>query len=803
MSLFHNSALIGASGQSTGATGFQVSRSLRFNSSDSGFLSRTPAVAGNRKTWTWAGWVKRSKLNNGSGQQVILAANLDGTDTGELIVFFHTTDQIYIVNTTTNLRITNQVFRDVSAWYHIVIAVDTTVATANDRIKLYVNGTEATFGTISNPSQNSDTGINSVTAHNIGRYTGGSTYLDGYLADIHFIDGQALTPSSFTEVSATTGQLIPLAYSGSFGTNGFWLKFSDNSAATAAALGNDYSGNNNDWTPNNLSVTAGAGNDSLVDTPTSISATDTGVGGEIRGNYCTFNPLFALASLTLTNGNLETSSPGAAWKNAKGTLAMTTGKWYWEHTVPTTGASDGYIGGVATAAADYSSSGAGIWGRQGTTKYSNGSNSTPFGSTTSGDILGFAFDADTGKLWVAQNGTWVGDPAAGTSESWSSIPSGVFPYVAAYNQANVINFGQRVFAYTNGRSGFKALCDTNLGAPVVAKPNTVMDVVLYTGTGAALTPTSSLGFNPDWIWIKSRSAATDHALYDVVRGAQARLESNNSDAEVTSDDGVTAFNSAGFTLGTLAQVNTSSATYAAWCWDAGTSTVSNTAGSITSQVRANVSAGFSVVTYTGNLSGNGNVTVGHGLGVAPQLIITKARSGSSRWAVQMPTALAANNYLELNTTAAQSSWGGQTRANPTSTTFDTIYAGGVNESGVTYVAYCFAPVVGYSSMGSYVGNGSSDGVFVYTGFRPAFVMMKMSSSTSHWWINDNKRTGSYNVADGLLFPNLSSSESTFATMDLLSNGFKLRAASSDINTSSATYIYAAFAESPFQYARAR
>ena len=225
-----------------------VDGSLRFDGSKTHYLSRTFS-AGNRKTWTWAGWVKRSKLNNGSGQQVILAVNLDGTDTGELIVFFHTTDQIYIVNTTTNLRITNQVFRDVSAWYHIVIAVDTTVATANDRMKIYVNGAEATFGTISNPSQNSDTGINSVTAHNIGRYTGGSLYLDSYLADVYFIDGQALDASYFGYTDALTNTWRPkkLSSSVAFGTNGFYLPFDG-----SAPIGQDQSGRGNNWTPVNF-----------------------------------------------------------------------------------------------------------------------------------------------------------------------------------------------------------------------------------------------------------------------------------------------------------------------------------------------------------------------------------------------------------------------------------------------------------------------------------------------------------------------------------------------------------------------
>jgi hypothetical protein len=329
-----------------------------------------------------------------------------------------------------------------------------------------------------------------------------------------------------------------------------------------------------------------------------------------------------------------------------------------------------------------------------------------------------------------------------------------------------------------------------------------MDVVLYTGTGAALTPTSSLGFNPDWIWIKSRSAATDHALYDIVRGAQARLESNTTDAEVTTDDGVTAFNSAGFTLGTLAQVNTSSATYAAWCWDAGTSTVTNTAGSITSQVRANPSAGFSVVTWTGN--GASSATVGHGLGVAPVFYVSKNRSASGNWQVLTTAINGSMQYGFLNLTDGFAA-AGQTA--PTSTVLNLLLGGNETNNGNNFVAYCFAPVSGYSSFGSYTGNGSADGPFVYTGFRPRWILQKSTASETYgsWHIYDTARD-TYNPVDLELYPNLSSVEGTIpgGDFDILSNGFKIRTNfSGGWNTNGISYIYAAFAESPLQFARAR
>ena len=317
------------------AGGYQISRSLRFNSADSAYLSRTPAVAGNRRTWTVSCWVKLTKFSGGDGyayRPCLLSAN-------NINIEFWPEAVIRISGQSSSDFFNSfAVFRDPSAWYHIVIACDTTLATGDDRFKVYVNNVRQTNNPAGSPfqgyspiAQNTQTPINDTQAQYIGCYYNLSSLANLFLADFHLIDGQALTPSSFTEVSATTGQLIPLAYSGSYGTNGFKLKFSDNSAATAATLGADTSGNGNNWTPNNLSVTAGAGNDSLVDTPTSISATDTGVGGEVRGNYCTLNPVATpKGTSTFSNGNLE--MVGSSWGRGLATILIpeNTGKYYWE-----------------------------------------------------------------------------------------------------------------------------------------------------------------------------------------------------------------------------------------------------------------------------------------------------------------------------------------------------------------------------------------------------------------------------------------------------------------------------------------
>lgn len=785
MSLPNELMPVGLFGTGAVSTGYSISRSLRFNSADSAYLSRTPASAGNRKTWTWAGWVKKCSSKN----QILLSCVGSQSDTGAFFIDFLSDDSLRIIGWSTVWRKTTQVFRDPSAWYHIVVTFDSTQATAANRIRIYVNGSEVTtFSTNNAPAQNTDHGINQAALHEIGRYTissAGYDYLNAYLADVHFIDGQALTPSSFTETDATTGQLIPKAFTGSYGSNGWKLSFSDNS--TAAALGTDSSSNGNTWTVNNLSVSAGSGNDSLVDTPTSYG-TDTGVGGEVRGNYCTWNPLSSTA--TLRNGNLDASATTYAY----GTIQPSTGKWYFEGVVIT--AADIWIGVSAqpvdfTTVAAYRSNG----------QYYDGSTWSAYGSTyTTNDVISVAVDMDGGSITFYKNGVSQGAKTR-------SVAGKVFIFSGDTTGALTANFGQRPFAYT-APSGFKALNTANLPAPVVTKPSTVMDVKLYTGNGSTQT-ISGLGFSPDLAWFKRRDSANNHALFDAVRGAGKFLLPNDTGAEGTDNNSLISFDANGVTVGqsvSAPSFNISSGSYVAWAWDAGTTTVSNTQGSISSQVRANASAGFSVVTYTGTLTSPSNVTIGHGLGVAPSLIITKSRTASAdRWAVFPSAALGANKYLSLNTTdsvADSVGVGGGAAPVPTSTVFYSPWLTGSNINGETFVAYCFAPVAGYSAFGSYTGNGSVDGSFTYLGFLPKLILIKRTDTTSNWTMLDTLREG-YNVDNDPLYPNLSNAEGTTDLLDITSNGFKLRSTDASVNASGGTYIFAAWASNPFQYSRAR
>ena len=370
--------------------------------------------------------------------------------------------------------------------------------------------------------------------------------------------------------------------------------------------------------------------------------------------------------------------------------------------------------------------------------------------------------------------------------------------------ADIFNFGQRPFSYTPP-TGFKALHTGNLAAPVIALPAQNMAATLYTGNGTTqsiVNTVNSVSFQPDFVWVKGRSTTARNRLFNVLSGVQKELYSDLTNAEATDVNGIQSFNANGFTLGSN-DANTSGTTYVGWQWKGGGTAVTNTAGSITSSVSANTTAGFSVVTYTGNEVAG--ATVGHGLGVAPSMIIVKRRDGTAvDWAVYHAS-IGATKYLTLNTNAAEGTSSGYWNDTaPTSSVFSLYNSGATNANPRLFVAYCFAPVAGYSAFGSYTGNASTDGPFVYLGFRPRFIMIKRSSNgTNNWEVRDTARD-TYNTADDRLFPNTSDAEdANNEGVDFLSNGFKIRNSGSGCNASGVTYIYACFAENPLKYANAR
>ena len=810
MSVINNNLLL----TSGDAEGYQISRSVRLRSSASAYFNRTPASAGSRTTWTMSMWLKRGAFS-ASNSSDLFTINNGTTDATYFVIAIRETDKLRIEGYNTIFRETTQVLRDVSAWYHLVVTADTTNGTAGNRIKMYLNGAEITaFSTSNNPTSSQSLGVNQAATHKLGSLT--STYLDGYLTEINFIDGQALTPSNFGETDAITGVWKPKRYAGTYGTNGFYLNFSDNSAATAAAIGKDSSGNGNNWTPNNISVTSGVTYDSMLDVPTMYAD-----GGNGRGNYAVLNPVNkTLYQPTISDGNLTVAPTTTQYQNVFSTFAPTSGKWYCEVTVNGTANSANMIGVSSATEQNYLTTNAGLVGITSTgygyyiyngNKYTNGSASAYGDSIASGNVVGIALDLDNGKVFFSKNGTWQasGDPVAGTNAAFTGLTSslGFFISSSSYSGGATSfnhNFGQRPFAHTPP-TGFNALNTQNLPDATIKKGNAYFDVSTWTGDQAARTITNSGAFQPDLIWTKSRSDAESHRLHDAVRGGNGsvlyELNSNETAAEGT-DTLVSGVASNGFTIASgTNSPNITGRTYVGWQWKAGGSAVSNTNGSITSSVSAGATQGFSVVTYTGTGS---NATVGHGLGVAPKMLILKQRNAVDYWPVYHAS-LANTEYVLLNSTNGKSPattyWNS---TSPTSTVFSLGTDNRPNGNGTTMVAYCFAEVAGYSKFGSYTGNGSADGAFVFTGFRPRFVMVKRTDSTGEWGMWDTGRN-TYNASTSRLSAQSSAAELNQAatTIDVLSNGFKIRTADTDSNGSGATYIYAAFAESPFRYSLAR
>ena len=894
-----------------GKKAYEVERSLRFNDDDSAHLSRTPSSASNRKTWTISAWVKRGNISTAT----TMFNAYDGSSSRRFQLTFESTDKLNFNqggSASSGLANSDMVFRDTNAWYHLVFVADYTNGTAADRFKVYVNGSEISL-TFSDDVENADGQWNGNWEHEIGAIGSTNQNFDGYMAEINVIDGQAYDSSYFGETDVLTGQWNPKKYTGSYGTNGFYLNFSDNSGTTATTLGKDSSGNGNNFTPNNFSVSAGAGNDSVEDTPTN--------------NFPTLNPLninpyssSGYPSPTFTNGNLTFTTNTTSQVNyAESSFYFpATGKWYLEVVINNLniGSGVGYLQALtirsATSGSYY------LWWVYSSPYYqiNTGSGLVTINAPSNGDVLQLAFDADTGKTWFGNNNTWYlsGDPATGTAMSSPIVIAGDDVRFSVSGRsgsaANIVdvNFGQRAFSYTPP-TGFKALNSANLPDPTILLPNKHFDTLLYTGNGSSQT-LSGLNFAPDWVWIKIRSQSYDHAVFDTIRGATKDLEPNQTGAEQTRQM-LTAFTSDGFSVGNDTQANKSGDTFVAWNWDAGdtdgktytvtvvddsgnkyrfdgfgTSAVtldlaeggtyifnypsahpfrfsttadgthgggseyttgvthnsstqvtivvaasaptlyyycsshsgmggqvntnstlgsSNFDGSIQSTVKVNATAGFSIVSYAGNQSSA--YTIGHGLGVAPNIIIAKSRTDAVNWGVYYSILGTNTNYMTLNTTDAQ----GANNNSEMSGVFAVLNSSTVQMSytafgdvGSSLIMYAFSEVAGYSKFGSYTGNGNADGPFVFTGFRPAWIMIKISGYTGNWIIFDNKRDP-FNYCDTRLFANLSNADTgSYNVISMLSNGFKFENQyDGSWNRNNTQFIYLAFAESPFKNARAR
>jgi len=776
-------------------TGYEIDQSIRFNADDSAFLTRTPGSEGNRRTFTLSTWVKFNEIR---ADNIVFASWISSGASSYALLYMHSDFRVRFENQGTSKIKPKMVFRDTSAWYHIVLRVDTTDSTANDRYQMYVNGKRQTdLEENDQPAQDFETNVNKTQPHNFGRngYSLAMIHSDLYQAETHFIDGTALDCNSFGEFDSDTGQWIPKKYTGSHGSQGFYIKGEDSSD-----LGNDSSGNGNDFSSSGLTTA-----DQMPDTPTN--------------NFCVLSPIDSFGSgLTLSDGNLRAVPAASAYGNNHGTFYIDSGKWVFEckHTTVFGEACGWSPSGELTSG----SSDRGYFMFSDGRAYDNTTNTgTKGASLASGDFRYVFYDADAQAMWFAHvdvsnsnalvydNSATKSEIEAGTTTNavFTNIPAGFWAPGIWMDTSGVIevNFGQSAFATTSDLpSGFNTLQAANLPDPTIADPSVYFQTTLYTGNGStqSISQSGNLStFQPDWAWIKARGQAYDHALYDAVRGATKELKSNAADAESTITNGLTAFESDGFALGDRLGVNQSGENFVAWQWKANGSGSSNSDGSVTSTVSNNSTANFSIVKYTG--TGSGNSTVGHGLGTTPTFIFCKHLDRAQNWRV-FCGAVGAGQTGFLNSTAAFAADPDRISA-VSSTTFTA--KSNMNES-ADYIAYCFADVPGYMATGVYAGNSSSDGPFVFTGFKVQWLLVKCTNASStRWLMHDTTRNTPQggNVTDTQFFAELNSAESQDSTYDFLSNGFKPRRSDGNHNLSGRNYMYLAFGEAPFKIATAR
>ena len=829
MGVFQNSLMGAAAAAASGGGGttiydYQIPKSVRMNKvsdSDGANFSKTFSGAPtSTKKGTFSTWLKRASVPSNETHN-ILGTGAGGGSSEQDIKFLNNTLTLTGYSPAMNL-ISTQLFRDTSGWYHIVVAWDTTQGTDTNRIKAYVNGEQITsFSTSTYPSQNDTIEWFSNTENRIGLQSwNDNNVYNGYMAETIGIDGTTYAASDFGET--VNGVWVPKDASGlTFGNNGFYLNY-----ASSGDLGNDVSGNNNDWTANNL-----AAHDQMLDSPTFNSDSN-------GGNFATIGPLWKTSDMTFSEGNLKwtcsTNERGlmSNWAVPIGTKA------YWEY-IPvswggnTSNGDEMWIGinqGIAAL----------VGGDRGgkTTAYGYGTSNgykTILASTSSygatiraNDVVGVAVDRVNHTINFSKNGSWQGTFAISStmdlfpfigSGGGSSSATGTFNFgqdgtfagtVTAQGNSDDTGYGNFFYAPP---TGFLAMCAGNL--PVADAidpaqtddnyPQKLFSPLIWTGNDATSRAITGLGFQPDLLWFKNRSSAFSHRLYDTTRGIASnggkRLFINTSGAEVdqTSGQDISAIGTDGFTMGAssgLYNNDTNSGGLQSgffWRLNGGTE-VSNGNGGIASTVQVDPSGGFSLVKYSGTGSAS---TVGHGLSSAPTWIFAKRYNATNSWIIYT-TAMTGSYYMTIDAGGMGADSTMWNNTNSTSSVFSVGTAAATN--GGSQLAYCWADVDGYIKSGSYEGNGNVDGSFVYCGFRPAFIICKSIDSGTSWQMFDDKRAG-YNVDNNSFLVDLANAEATTDMIDILSNGFKLKIAT-DPNIAE-TYIYLAIAENPFKYATAR
>ena len=780
----------------------KIERSFRFNSGSSTHLERTFGTNSSDTTKTLSFWMKRG--NTGS-YQIPFGTTVSGNIEGYIRINDDDTLQLEDRNasdgTSDCRRITSTKLRDASGWYHIVLALDSTQGTEADRAKFYINGTQATISSSISIAQNySFQFFRSSVINKIGVNGNDQNFFDGYLTEIHFVDGYQYDSSYFGFTDPQTGIWMPKRYEGTYGNNGFHLDFSDNSSITNMMI--DKSPNGNDWSPDNCNT-----EDSMLDTPSN--------------NFCVLRPYAKpVAGASLSEGNLKfstgsTGDGGNLNRACMNTMIPSSGKWYME--VHASSGNYAFIGvhpfQIELTQGQQQNRWMGLYNYNGdkyVAKASSSASSSTYASSYGADIIGIFMDMDasTPVVYFSKNGQW-----ANGSGSWNQSN----PYTSggaielgdtffsegngghrgvgvlirsAFSNAGItanVNFGQdstfagRTTAGGNkdghGIGDFKypvptnalAICAKNLPLtiePSVLRPKKHFDTVLWSGDNAEYRKIS-LEFKPDLIWIKRRNGTQGHVFSDTVRGLGKHLLSNSTDPE--SSPGYPYVSSSlegGFVLrgGTLSGGNVSGRDMVAWCWKAGGNsntfnvdgrgyTTAAAAGITDGNVAitgasVNTEAGFSVVTYTGSTA-SGALTVGHGLGKKPAWVIIKRRDASSDWiighkALETTSGGFANNkFLKFDTSAMFTNslvWG----VEPTTTVTQIVTDGNAGASNLTssgtYVMYSWAEVPGFSKFGMHKGSGDAEGKHVYCGFRPAWIMIKkISSGGTDWTVNDTTR----------------------------------------------------------------
>jgi len=844
MSSLFGIAANGASAFYNGAT----SASMRFRRGigSNTEINRDPSSAGDRKKHTVSVWVKRTKPSDGS--QVLLGGFASSYSD---FLYFRSDDRLEYTLGNAHSVATDMVFRDTANWYHIVTHFDVANSTTTNRLKFYVNGVEQTKTvTYGSYPANQNYAFSNTVDQTIGGLTHFGGYeLDGYLCDYHFIDGSLVSHNSFGEFK--NGVWIPKIVDTSaitYGTNGFRLEFK----------GTDTDGPSTSGSVNSNSVGASSVNSNHFHAYSTNQQYHSALPDNPENNFSTWNPLFRggensssiYATSTLTEGALKVSVPTNSYMG--NTFRPISGKWYMEMRVTTIGHSNKEIDwGWIQATEYYSNTGhSGQLNKWGIFAFQThiriydetsqlGSNISV--SLAAGDILQLAWDIDNNKGWVGINNTWYrtdasdGNPSAGTNQTFTFTADeaqNLQCYIAngTSTDVHVANFGQDgSFAggLTGGNigtasdangvgafkyappTGFLALCTANL-ADTDLSPNQLEQATDYFNVVLKSMSTNSeesiaVGFQPDWVWGKSRNSGYAWQVYDSNRGTGKYLEFDNG-TETTNANSLKSFDANGITVGSGATFapysNGNNVAFFNWKINGGTTTTDNN-GSLTSTVQTNSEVGISIATFT--VPTQANFSFGHGLGSVPEMFWWKSRTSTQNWigyhfaktpSVPNQNGFYVNSQLAGFTTGAN--WITELTSTRVAITDGQVSSGSNRDD----VVYSFKSVEGFSKIGAYTGNGSTDGTFVYTGFRPAFILVKSYSHGEPWNLVDTKRD-TFNVMGNYLQPNTTGTEGTLAFVDSLSNGFKLRSSGSGFNGSSYSFIYMAFAEQPFKFSNAR